>query len=76
VAKDLLTYQIEYVPPGQRSVTATYACERWLQAGQWIEVNGLYLFVERIVYGKPGHYHHAGIALCKPAVGASSQLAS
>ncbi len=66
--RDLLSYQIEYAPPGQQPVIATYACE-WLRAGQRIEVNGLYLFVERIVYGKPGNYHHAGIALCKLAMG-------
>lgn len=49
-------------------MTVTYTCDQPLQVGQWIEAGGVYLVVERIVRGKPGD-PHAGIALCKLALG-------
>jgi hypothetical protein len=64
----MLTYRVEYTPPGQRSVTASYTCEEPLQPGQWIEVAGSYLVVERVLPGRRGDAH-AGVALCKPALG-------
>jgi hypothetical protein len=64
----LLTYRVEYVSSGRRAITATYTCEQPLEVGQWIEVGGAYLVVERIVRGKRGD-PYAGIALCKRAQG-------
>ena len=61
----MLTYKIQYVPPGKRVVTTTeYQCEQPLEPGKWLEVGGIYLTVERVVAGKPGD-PYAGIALCK-----------
>jgi hypothetical protein len=61
-------YRVEYAPTGQRSVTTTYVCEQPLQVGQWIEADGVYLVVERLVRGKPGD-PYAGVVLCRLAVG-------
>jgi len=63
-----LTYRVEYVSPGQRSVTTPYSCEEPLQPGQWIEVGGVYLVVERVIPGRRGDAF-AGIALCRIALG-------
>ena len=64
----MLTYRVEYVPPGQRPVTASYACEDPLRPGQWIEVAGVYLVVERLLRAQRGD-GNAGVALCKLALG-------
>ena len=64
----MLTYKVQYVPPGQPAVTTAYESERPFEAGQWIAVGATYLVVERVVRGKPGD-PYAGIALCKIVVG-------
>ena len=63
-----MIYRVEYVQVGKRAVTTEYRCEQPLEPGQWIEIGGIYLTVERVVPGKPGD-PYAGIALCKLAVG-------
>jgi hypothetical protein len=64
----VLSYKVQYAPVRQRAVTATYACNQPLEPGNWIDVGGVYLIVERIVPRKPGDQHD-GIALCKSALG-------
>ena len=64
----MLSYKVQYVPVGKHSVTVTYRCNQPLDPGKWIDVDGVYLIVERIVPPKPGDPHD-GIALCKPALG-------
>ena len=64
----MLTYRVEYVPPGRRPVAASYVCEEPLQPGQWIEVGGVYLIVDRVLRAKRGDATN-GVALCKVALG-------
>ena len=64
----MLTYRVEYVPPGQRSVVASYSCPEPLQPGQWIEVAGVYLIVERVLRARRGDPND-GVVLCKLALG-------
>jgi hypothetical protein len=64
----VLTYRVEYVPPGQRPVAASYVCVEPLEPGQWIEAAGVYLIVERVLRGKRGDAND-GVALCKLALG-------
>jgi hypothetical protein len=61
-------YRVEYAPPGKRAIVRTYESEVPLARGQWIDVGGIFLIVERVVPAKHGDAYD-GIALCKPAMG-------
>ena len=64
----MLTYRVQYAPAGKATVTTTYKCNQPLEAGQWLDIDGIYVVVERVVRGKPGDAY-AGVVLCKVAIG-------